>query len=301
MLLCDFMCIFSRPMCEPLFSFDREKSIEESFMPLSKGSESATAGVSIELVKAHMYHGQEMVAAEFIKIAPPKEMIWMSSLNDVPIASDKFDNRSKDISFYRRNSELIQIVKIRNCTLIFFIKDSIIEGSVILTKRGEREIEIEYAKSTRVKKDGIAKDMILMVLANYYVFGIEGKMNELYGEVVPLRGKFNFGSYITLIRAGFVPIRRSGGDGIRFVFPTIDLDKTLIINNIMTVYDNYQKSSEEYLKESQSIAVGILGGDLVASVADKEEVMLRKKNLLEQKVAMAKLFEEACLQCASSK
>lgn len=284
-------------MSEPSPSFGKEESGD--FIPLSGGGESSISDVSRELVEAHIYLGQDVAHEEFTKIDPYIEMSWMSSLDDVPIAFDKFDSRSKDVSFYRRNSELVQIVKIRDCTLIFFIKDNIIEGSVILTKRGMKGIEIEYAKNRKVQKDGIAKDMIFTVLTNYYVFDLEGKVSELYGEVVPHEGSFNFGSYITLIRAGFVPIRRLDGDGIRFVFPNTSLDETLIIHDILVAYDNYQKSSKEYLKvqthrksEIQSIALGILGGDPIVSVAGKEESML------EEKRAMAKLFEMACLKCS---
>lgn len=289
-------------------SFGSGKLTGEDFKPSSvPPSPSPIERISRELVDAHTYIDGEVTAPEFVKIDPPAERIWMSSLKDVPIASDKFDDRSTDVSFYRRNDELVQIVKIRNCAIIFFIKDSIIEGTVILTKRGAKGIEIEYSKNTKVKKDSIGKDMILTVLTNYYIFALEGKITELYGEVVCVGGKFNFGSYITLIRAGFVPIRRSGGDGIRFVFQNSD-DGSLI-HSIMSAYDNYQKSSEKHLKAmvicqelvAKSIGVSILGDDLTESLADgRKEAKQNEEMLLNEKLERAKLFETACLECASS-
>ncbi len=116
-------------------------------------------------------------------------------------------------------------------------------GSIIRETEAEK-FEIKYGKAELCHIPRFGEQVVRMTLGDLENIGISP--TKIYAEVSSQHDVgSNISSYLTLHRAGFVPVSREGGDKIRFVHPDAVATGNEIISEVQEHLNAYRSGEKE--------------------------------------------------------
>jgi hypothetical protein len=113
-------------------------------------------------------------------------------------------------------------------------------GGVCCTPKSEG-FELEYGKSLSHETSGFGKLAVNTLLqevsgSDQWARDLNVSPAQIYAEVSSQDDELNMPSYLTLLNTGFIPVKRSTGDYIRWVHPANSIDSDSIHHEILAAH-----------------------------------------------------------------